>query len=103
MRDKVWSSELDALVVSMVYGINIVLISNVPDKHIIFELAYQLEECLGRSFKYVETLWLYLHWHPDPMHPKHCATLEYRGKTILLTLLYSLNDAQKSQSKVQTR
>jgi hypothetical protein len=32
-----------------------------------------------------------------------CTTLEYRGKTILLTLIYSLNDAQKSQSKVQTR
>jgi hypothetical protein len=32
-----------------------------------------------------------------------CTTLEYRGKAILLTLKYSLNDAQKSQSKVQTR
>jgi hypothetical protein len=56
MRDKFWSSELNQLFVSMVYGINIVIISDVPDNSIIFGLAYQLEECLGRSFKYVETL-----------------------------------------------
>jgi hypothetical protein len=67
MRDKVWSSELDTLLVLMVYGINVVIISNVPENSVIIDLAYQLEECLGRSFKYVETLWLYLHWHPDPM------------------------------------
>jgi hypothetical protein len=63
MRDKVWSSEWDKLFISIVNGINIAIISNVPNNSIIFDLAYQLEECLGRSFKYVETLLLYLHWH----------------------------------------
>ena len=77
MTDKVWSFELDALLVSMVYGSNVVIISNVPENSIIFDSTYQLEECLGRSFKYVETLWLYLHWHPDPMHPKHHTLLKH--------------------------
>ena len=76
MRDKAWSSELDTLLVLMVYGINVVIVSNVRENSIIFDLAYQLEECLGRSFKYVETLWLYLHWHPDPM----CINIAKRSK-----------------------
>ena len=51
MRDQAWSSELDTLLVLMVYGINVVIVSNVRENSIIFDLAYQLEECLGRSFK----------------------------------------------------
>ena len=83
MRDKVWSSKLDALLVSMVYGINVVIISNVPENSIIFDSAYELEECLGRSFKFVETLWLYLHWHSDPMHPKQRTLLTHYCALIL--------------------
>jgi DDE superfamily endonuclease/Tc5 transposase DNA-binding domain len=89
IRDGVWSSELDALLLSMVYSINVVIISNVPEDIIIFDSAYQLQQCLGKSFDHADTLWLYLHWQPDPMYPKslpflthYCALIERKDLTI---------------------
>jgi hypothetical protein len=100
MRDKVWSSELDALLVSMVHGINLGIFRNVPDNSVIFGSAYQLEECLGRSFKFVETLWLYFHWHPDPMHPKHHTSLTHYCALILQKDLNMDNKAMAYETGV---